>query len=792
MWIEILKKDLMKQKGINVILFLFITLSTIFLASSVNNIYLVTNGLNTYMEYANVSDVMVVFGGGAEREQFQEWIKSRSEITEYDCEELCEIKAEDITIKQADATSTLKTNGASLYLASIGSKYAKPLDNKGNELSLAPGEVAVTSWMMEKNALHIGDKIEVYISDKAYSYQIAIQSRDIMYGNEMSGMARFIFCKDDYNKMVSGSTNRKIEVYGYNTTNPKKTLDAMNQQEFKFLVNAFERSIYSLLYVFDMIVAALLIVVGFCLILISLMILKFSLSFTMEENYREVGVMKAIGMRNFSIRKIYLVKYFALVVTGAIVGFLISIPFGKGMMDSVSKNMVLGDSTNTAVINLVCSIVIILFVTGMCVVFTGKLKKISAIEAIRSGDSGERYQKRRGLCLYKRKYMGTISFLGLNDILCNTRRYLVLFFTFCISFVLITVPLNTLTTMESDEMASKFNLNPDAAIYLETVEEQGAAPYHNTKDLEHALRRIEKEMAAKGYTAQLSVGALCFIEYTINDVGDVIKPLSNYPIGKNGSFCEYQAGLAPKLSNEVAFSKKIMEENNLEIGDIVIVKIGGKEQKLIITGYYSDYMQLGKSARLNPAIDISDEILSGYWKATVEMETALTQQELASVLKKEFPQYNWVTAQEALDANIGSIKSTMQILQIPMTIMLCILIMLISLLMMKLFIVREKGQLAMLKSIGWRNKAIRLWLVMRMVWVVILSMIVAVPLSMLCNRFVLRNIFAIMGAELQIQVEPQKAYVLYPVILLVGIMFATYFATGSVKRISTNDMKIAE
>ncbi len=341
-------------------------------------------------------------------------------------------------------------------------------------------------------------------------------------------------------------------------------------------------------------------------------------------------------------------------------------------------------------------------------------------------------------------------------------------------------------------MASKFNLNPDAAIYLETVEEQGAAPYHNTKDLEHALRRIEKEMAAKGYTAELSVGALAFIEYTIDDVGDVIKPLSNYPIGKNGSFCEYQAGLAPKLSNEVAFSKKIMEENNLEIGDTVIAKIGGKEQKLIITGYYSDYMQLGKSARLNPAIDISNEILPGYWKATVEMETTLTQQELADVLKKEFPRYNWVTAQEALDANIGSIKNTMQTLQIPMTIMLCVLIMLISLLMMKLFIVQEKGQLAMLKSIGWRNKAIRLWLVMRMVWMVILSMIVAVPLSMLCNRFVLRNIFAIMGAELQIQVDALKAYILYPTMLLIGIIFATHLATGSVKRINTNDMKIAD
>lgn len=792
MWFEILKKDLAKQKGVNFILFLFITLSTIFFASSVSNICLVMNGLDTYMEYANVSDVMAVFSKGEENERFEAWLNSRDEVTEYDHEKLCEIKAEDITIKRKDATDTLNTNGASLYLGKIGGKYAKALDNMGNELALAQGEVAVTVGMMERNALHIGDTLEFHISDKTFTYQISVQSKDIMYGNEMSGMTRFIFCEEDYDKMVSGSTNAGIEVYGFNTTNPRETINSMNQQALKFLANSFERSIYSLLYVFDMIITALLIVIGFCLILISLMILRFSLSFTMEEKYREIGVMKAIGMRDFSIQKIYLAKYFAVVVAGTIVGFLISIPVGKKMMESVSKNMVLGDSTDAIGINLICSIVVILFVTGMCILFTGKLKKISAIEAIRSGDKGERYQKRKGLCLYKRKYMGTISFLGLNDILYNTKRYLVLFFTFCISFVLITVPLNTLTTIESDEMTSKFNLDPDAAIYLETIEAQGDAPYHNVNELENALHRIENELAEKGYLAKLSVGALVFIEYTIEDTKEVIKPLSNYPIGENGSFCEYKAGTAPKLKNEIAFSKKIMEENNLEIGDLITARIGEKVQEFIITGYYSDYMQLGKSARLNPAIDLSDKILSGYWKATVEMETDLTQQELAIVLKKEFPQYNWLTAQEAIDANIGSVRDTMRAIQIPITAMLCILIMLISLLMMKLFIVREKGPLAMLKSIGWHNKAIRLWLIMRMVWVVILSMIISVPLSIMCNQFILRNIFAIMGAELRIQVDPIKAYVLYPIILLVGIMFATYIATGSVKRISTNDMKIAE
>ena len=38
------------------------------------------------------------------------------------------------------------------------------------------------------------------------------------------------------------------------------------------------------------------------------------------------------------------------------------------------------------------------------------------------------------------------------------------------------------------------------------------------------------------------------------------------------------------------------------------------------------------------------------------METALSQRELADQMKEQFPQYEWVTAQEAIDANIGTIK----------------------------------------------------------------------------------------------------------------------------------------
>ena len=792
MWYEILKKDLMKRKGVNMILFFFITLSTVFLASSISNINLVTNGVENYMECANVSDVMVVLGTENEKGKFEDWLESRSEVTEYAYEQMCEIKADDVSVIKAGKKEEIKAEGDSFYLGYAGGKFAKPLDNDGNELTVKEGEVALPISFFEKNGLKAGDKLCVKIDSNTYTYKIAEQCKDIMFGNDMSGMSRFIFSKADYDRMAKENANVKIGVYSFNTENEDETVKSMNSQELATLMTTITRGTYSMLYVFDMIMAALLIVIGLCLIFISLMILRFSLVFTMEENYREIGVMKAIGMRNFSIQKIYFIKYLALVLAGALVGFGLSIPVGNVMMESVSKNMVLGDSTNTLGLNLVCSVAVVIFVAAMCILFTGKLKKISAIEAIRNGDNGERYHKRRGLNLHTKKRMGTIAFLGLNDILCNKKRYLVLFFTFCISFVLITVPLNTLTTMESREMVSKFSLDPDAAVYMETIEKKGDDVYHNTTDLEHALRRVERELAEKGYDASLSVGALFFVEWETGEDDTIIKYLTSYPIGVNGSYCEYTEGEAPKLENEVAFSKKVMEENELHIGDTVTTKINGEEKKFIITGYYSDYMQLGESARLNPAIDMSGEIMSGYWKPMVDMDTDLSQEEMVRKLEKEFPEYDWVTAQQVVDTNVGSVKDTMRAMQIPMTAMLCILIMLITILMMKLFIVREKGQLAMLKSIGYRNRHIRLWLMMRMVWVVMISMIFAIPLSMLSNRFVLTSIFAIMGAELRIQVEPVKAYLVYPGILLTGIVVATIVATMNVKKINTSDMKIAE
>ena len=98
----------------------------------------------------------------------------------------------------------------------------------------------------------------------------------------------------------------------------------------------------------------------------------------------------------------------------------------------------------------------------------------------------------------------------------------------------------------------------------------------------------------------------------------------------------------------------------------------------------------------------------------------------------------------------------------------------------------------MMKSIGYRSGTIRLWQVMRMVWVALISMIAAVPLSLVSNRFMLKPIFAIMGADVKIQVVPWQVYGAYPGVLLVGIILATVIAAMNVKEINIRELNNLE
>ncbi|MDB3325148.1 ABC transporter permease [Clostridioides difficile] len=787
---RMLKKDLMHRKSVNLILFLFITIATVFLASSVNNILVVSSSVDYYMDYANIPDVNLVAVNSGEKEKIMKWIETEAPgVKDYGYQEMLSVEQKNL---HRENGKKFNAEGLSLFLSEESSDYCKGFDPNGGALHLQDDEIGMPAFLMDKNDLKVGDKVRISLNGRDKTFTLKTVVKDAAFGNDMVGMSRIFMNSDMYKEFKKTGSEQTYALYFINVSSISEFTEAQNLQSFSSVLNTVSRSMYSMIYSFDLILAALLILVGICMILIALLVLRFTLLFTMEEEYREIGIMKAIGLRDKAIRRLYLVKYTFLVSSGAFLGLLISVPISCIMVARVSVNMIMEDSGVNFFVNILCTLLIIFLVMLFCMNCTRKLSRITAISAIRGGHSGESFAKASALYLFKQKYLRVPAYLGINDMLTHLKRYALLLVTFCISFVLITIPLNTINTMQSSEMASKFTVNTDSAVYIKKIEGKQDSAYRNSAQLKKGMQRVEREMKEKGYDAELTASSIYFLPFHAPGKKGNTKIMSLQIQGRNTEYLDYLEGSAPVLENEIAFSRLILEDNNWHIGDRIEADLNGETYKFIITGSYADYMQLGSSARLNAKLDLSKVDMFEYWNVNVDMKTDKSQTELKDTLQKQFPDYEWYTAQEIVDRNIGGIQESLSELLIPMTAMLCAVIMLITLLMEKLFIVREKGEIAMMKSIGFRNSSIRSWQVIRMILVALVSMLAAVPLSMLSNRFMLEPIFAIMGADVHIQIDPVQVYLIYPGVLLLGIICATIFATGQIKRIHIREMNNME
>ncbi|MFK4997743.1 FtsX-like permease family protein [Bacillus sp. N9] len=75
----------------------------------------------------------------------------------------------------------------------------------------------------------------------------------------------------------------------------------------------------------DGIVAAVIIFISILLNLIAILCIRFTILAAIEEDIREIGVLKAIGIRLQHIKHIYVLKYFVIAALAAVTGYMISL-----------------------------------------------------------------------------------------------------------------------------------------------------------------------------------------------------------------------------------------------------------------------------------------------------------------------------------------------------------------------------------------------------------------------------------------------------------------------------------
>lgn len=791
MFLRILKKDLNRKRTTNLVLLLFIILASMFLASSVNNLIAVNGAIDHFMEISKVPDSFVIALTDGKTDEIADFLHEQQWLSEYEVIDGFNLINENITITQCQTNpeKTAYERSNTLVIETIPTNFMKVYTQEGESLTLKPGEIAFPKVETDNNNLQVGDRVSIRVGEEEKEFRIAAIVKDAVFGSPMMGCKRLFITKEDFAGYESQENMIHTRIYNTNFIDKEKFQNEWKKQDFKVISAIDGPETIRMCYIMDMLVAAILIVVSVCLILLAFLVLRFTIVFTLQEDYKEIGIMKAIGLRDAGIKGLYLVKYFALSVAGAAIGLVCSVPFGKAILNKAIVNIVVEQTQQNFVVNIVCAAAIVCIVLLFCYASADKLKKISALEAIRSGSDGERYRAKNRLKLWKQTWMKPYFYLALNDILSSIRRFGVLLITFCLGMMLILLPLSAANTLRSDGIIREFSISP-SDVYLDTG--RGEIYTVDMDSLFSDMEDIERTLSEYGLKAVTGADMGYMVPCYSDDPDKIVSYYGLQAVGSWERQYSVLSGREPELDNEVMITELTAKELNVGIGDTIHFKMADCIQEMMITGTYQSMMNMGQGYRVSRSAKMDPDYAGGILCLQVEIE-GMESEEACERLKEIFPNYKIMDAKGFLNSMIGGIIEQIDTLMYFIVTIVLVINSLITVLMMKTMMTKERGDIALLKSIGFSDRPLKGWQTSRVLMILAASVVIGTLLSNLLAPYIIGPIFAMMGAtSIQLVTGTAEVYVFYALLLFAVTGFTAMLCAGGVKKVDLKEVNDIE
>ena len=779
MYLRIIAKDLKRKKTMNIILLLFVILSAMFTASSVNNIVAIEGGLDRFFEEAGMADYYILANSGGD--SVEELLKNSGCASSYRKDDVVFTSSENFT---RGGKKLMEYSNVSMVQSLSAAEFNFFDENNKVVKNVESGKMYIAGAIANKSDLQVGDKLTFSIGEIKMEFEFAGALKDALFGSV--GCPRMLVSDEDFGKIADDDYAKQYSLgslYYIDTDNLSELESKIADAEGVYFSE--DNDTIKLTYFINTLVAAIILIVGIGLIAVSFAVLRFTIGFTIAEEFREIGVMKAIGLKNNSIRLLYLAKYLFIALAGAVIGYFLSIPFGRMLIKSVSENMVL-ESRNSVTLGILCCIAVVAAILFFSWNSTGKIKKLSPIDAVRSGQTGERFRKKNILHLGKTRLNST-AFLALNDIISQPKQFAVIAFIFALCSVFVMVLSVTANTLSSESLLSVLSITKSDVYYTDTQRAMEIMTGAKT------VRETEKEIA--DILAQNNMPATVYME-----------PLYKFPVTANGrkynvDFIKcvdtkttdytYTAGSPPMYENEIALSEPMAEKMGVEIGDTLSVNIDGKDRDFILTATFQTLSKVGNLGRFYQTSEIPDRLIVGIMSYQINFDDSPDEKTISERIEKLrdiFQDENICGVREYIDTVTGSSDTVKSVRDLVLMISLIVII-LIAILMERSFISKEKAEIALMKAVGFKNGSIMVQHTGRFLISVIFAQIIAAALCVPLLRLLIDPIFSSLGASagIEYQFNALEQFVTYPLIITAAVVVSAFLTAIYIRTIKASD-----
>ena len=184
---------------------------------------------------------------------------------------------------------------------------------------------------------------------------------------------------------------------------------------------------------------------------------------------------------------------------------------------------------------------------------------------------------------------------------------------------------------------------------------------------------------------------------------------------------------------------------NKKVGDEVVVKVGGTEKTLKVSGIYQDITNGGKTAKAHTSLSVNEDAVLWY-VVYMDVATGVDKQEKMDYYQNAYAAAQVNDLKEFTGQTLGNIIDQMGIVVIGGIVIALIIVVLITALFLRMLLSKDMSQIAIMRSVGLTSKQISQQYMAGTLMVLIFGMIVGVLASTYLGEFLVSIAMSTMGA----------------------------------------------
>lgn len=674
------------------------------------------------------------------------------------------------------------------------------LELVSHEESTGPreGEIYVPIGTQATLGLATGDKVIVTIGDKDFSFTIAKFFEDPQIGSPFVEMGQYLLSDSDFTEMYRATENvsdadstillqagagTAYQTYTLNIymtedaresgmTSPELAAEIDDHVDTSSLSRGFMSTevltSYSMIVV--AITCAMLLVFALLMFVIALVISIHTVSSSIQENFSNYAILKAVGVTNKSLRISLSIQYVACVLIGCILGTILGVallPLALQMFAALTG--VLAHADAAVPLLYVALAALVIAIALMVYVKTSRVARISPLAALRSGVEDVHFSSAMSIPVAGRPLSLRLSWRALTS---AKKNYIGLFACALLlsAFVMLTFGIGaSLWTMDDSYRAfgvwkSDLSVKLSDEVTMDDIEEalSESAPVKKPWQEGVVMQNLDGE-------SRTIVGLSDFS--LLSGIGD---------------------GRAPEYDNEVLIGYKLAEFMGLSVGDeIMLSDSEGNQRAYLVTGLVSTMLNAGYGIVMtyDALEDVRGDVGSSELSYQIQLEDP-TQAELANnILQERFGDSVDTTA-------TGLFVSTEDLMILihnmfifagygmdGVAVLLAVLA--VSLIIRRMFNI-EKRDLGVYRALGFKPSMLQLQFALRFLIVSVLGCILAAILVSLGGSWLTSQLFGSFGVtKFSLDASP---LLIGALVCGLALMFfvAAYWSARKVRNISTN------